>query len=299
MGIPKSSFLLLVEEAKKGSFKGKKILQLGRQHTFLTFSHAVELAKKSGFKFTQIDPNKINFSFSSDLAALGYIDDITLFMMLGFDEVHSLDVSPYEKATYVHDLNHPIPPELHQRYDVIFDGGTMEHIFSPPQVLANIHNLLKTGGMIIHASPSHNYVDHGFYMFSPTFFYEYYVTNSYHVVSSYIFESSFENNTSWHVYNYQPGWLESLSFGGFGKKMLGIWFVAQKQASSTEGKIPQQGAYFNQWTKQPTFKTLKTSSFKSWLKKIRLLHFIVLRSRKKYNQYKTKKFLSQKKIGVF
>lgn len=299
MGISKSGFLLLLEEAKKGTFKGKKILQLGRQHTFLRFSHAVDLAKKSGFQLAQMDPDKIQLSFSPQLAALDYIDDTTLFTILGFDEIHSLDVSPYEQATYVHDLNRPVSPELHRQYDVIFDGGTIEHVFSIPQVLANIHNLLKEGGIIIHASPSNNYVDHGFYMFSPTFFYEYYITNYYNIVNSYIFESSFENNTSWHVYEYQPGWLEALSFGGFGKKMLGIWFVARKQASSTEGNIPQQGAYRGQWAEPPVFKPLKTSSLKSWLKKIHWLHSMVIRSRKKYNQHKAKRFLTQKKIGVF
>lgn len=299
MGITKSSFSLLIEEAKAITFKGKKILQLGRQHTFLTLKQALSLAKKAGIAHSPISLEKIHSSFSPQLAALGYIDDLTLFKILGFEEIHSIDVSPYENATYVHDLNLPIPLELHNQYDVIFDGGTMEHVFSIPQVLTNLHHLLKQGGIIIHASPSHNYVDHGFYMFSPTFFYEYYAQNSYKIIHSYLFESSFENNTSWHVYEYRPGQLEFLSFGGFGKKMLGIWFVAQKEALSTGGKIPQQGAYFHQWSEKKEQKTSQPNRLIQLIKKSKWLHSNLLRARKTYTQYKARKAFRKNKIGIF
>lgn len=298
MGITKSSFRLLLEEAKKGNIKGKKILQLGRQHAFLTFSDAINLAKKAKFQYHP--PTHIQLSFNDELKNSNYIDDTTLFHLLGFNEVHSVDVSAYEQSTFVHDLNKPVPSELHQQYDVVLDGGTLEHIFNVPQVFKNIHALLKEDGVIIHASPSHNNVDHGFYMFSPTLFSEYYTTNVYKILSSYIFEYGFEHNTSWTVYEYKPGCLDSLSFGGFGGNMLGVWFVAQKQSCSTEGIIPQQGACRDQWSEQVAPHALngEPSPIKDWLKKSSLLRSFVIKTRKKINQFKTKHF-RLKKIGTF
>jgi len=231
MGISKSVFKLLIVEAKKGAFTGKKLLQLGRQHTFLTFSDALKCVKAA--KFDYATPKEITLSFNEELKRLNYVDDVTLFSLLGFDEVHSLDVSPYERSSIVHDLNQPVAAGLQGQYDVVFDGGTLEHVFHVPQVFRNIHALLKNGGTIIHCSPSHNHVDHGFYMFSPTLFGEYYAANQYKQISSYVFEYAFENNSSWNVYDYQLGCLDALSFGGFGKKMLGIWFSAQKLATSS------------------------------------------------------------------
>jgi SAM-dependent methyltransferase len=191
MGIAKSAFQLLIEEAKKNNFTKKKILQLGRQFTFLTLAEAINCAKKANF------PYQLPRSFNSKLKNCNYIDDITLFSLLGFNEIYSLDVSSFEQASLIHDLNTPVPIEWHHQYDVIFDGGTLEHIFNLPQVLKNIHNLLKEDGIIIHASPSHNHVDHGFYMFSPTLFSDYYSANSYKILTSYIFEYTFECNSPW------------------------------------------------------------------------------------------------------
>lgn len=296
MGIARSAFKLLLEEAKKGSFKGKKILQLGRQHTFLTFTDAIRLAEKANFNLFHF--NDIQLSFNSELKSKGYIDDVTLFRLLGFETVHSLDVSPYENPSIVHDLNSPIPAELYQQYDVVFDGGTLEHIFAISQAFKNIHELLKEGGVVIHSSPSHNHVDHGFYMFSPTLFSDYYSANKYQILTSYIFEYGFENNTSWRVFEYQPGCLDILSFGGFGKKMLGIWFVCQKQQFSTGGIIPQQSACREQWNNKTVLSEERPFLLKRWLKKIGALHSMVLKFRKKIRQFKYKN-LCLKKVGSF
>ena len=119
-----------------------------------------------------------------------------------------------------------MPDWVKGKYDVIFDGGTAEHIFNFPQVLKNIHDLLKLGGIIIHASPSHNHVDHGFYMFSPTVFYDFYSVNKFDILKSYIFEYKSDPIFDWLIYDYKPGAIDHLSFGGWGRDSLGIFFVA-------------------------------------------------------------------------
>jgi SAM-dependent methyltransferase len=140
-----------------------------------------------------------------------------------------------------------VPKDYWGKFDVIYDGGTAEHVFHFPQVLKNIHLMLKENGVIIHVSPSHNHVDHGFYMFSPQVYYEYYHTNRYAIKTSQVFEYSPRYNDPWTVYHYQPGALDRLAYGGFGSKMLAIHLVAQKTADSTSCVIPQQGGYVTAW----------------------------------------------------
>lgn len=288
MGIAKSALKLLLEEAKTRGFKDKSILQLGRQHTFLTLEQVQKLAKRANFS---LYPTEIRLSFNESLKEAQCVDDVTLFALLGFSKIHSLDASVYENSTLIHDLNTPIPLSLHGQYDVIFDGGTLEHVFDVPEVFRNIHKLLKPGGIVIHVSPSHNHVDHGFYMFSPTLFYDYYSTNAYDILTSYVFEYASPDNASWDIFKYQPGCLDSLSFGGFGKKMLGIWFVAQKNSHSTEGIIPQQGAYLKTWQKKE-LPINQASAFRKWLKSLQILRMLV-----SYVRRKRARFIEKRKLN--
>lgn len=90
---------------------------------------------------------------------------------MGFGAVDSLDCSDYEGCTLVHDLNRPIPREWHRRYDVVFDGGTLEHVFHFPNAVANAAGLVREGGCLVTVTTSNNYNGHGFYQFSPELFY--------------------------------------------------------------------------------------------------------------------------------
>jgi SAM-dependent methyltransferase len=94
----------------------------------------------------------------------------TLFADLGFSSTASIDCSSYESATILHDLNQPIPPELKQKYDYIYDGGTIEHIFNIAQVVDNISDMLKVGGIFCSVTVNNNLSGHGIYQFSPEFF---------------------------------------------------------------------------------------------------------------------------------
>jgi len=99
----------------------------------------------------------------------GYAD--RLLTRLGAMEVSSIDNSDYEGATYVHDMNRPIPDTLKQRFTAVVDGGTLEHVFDFPTAMRNAMELLEVGGHFLGFTPANNYMGHGFYQFSPELFF--------------------------------------------------------------------------------------------------------------------------------
>ncbi len=93
------------------------------------------------------------------------------FEKLGFSSVDSMDFSEFEGASIVQDLSAPVPETLEQKFDVIYDGGTCEHIFDLPTAYRNIHKMLKPGGVLIGHSPCNNWVNHSFYQLNPEIVY--------------------------------------------------------------------------------------------------------------------------------
>jgi len=289
-----SSFKLLLEERKKGNLKGESLLQLGRQHTSLRFKDAIKLMKKAKVPIPKVT---VELSFNPNLKEKGYISDQTFFALLGFKKIHSVDVSDYESSTFVHDLNLPLPKQWSAVYDVIIDGGTSEHVFSLPQVLSNIHKMLKANGQIIHLNPSTNHVDHGFYMFSPSLFYNYYKENGYQVLTSYFFKYRSSCRGKWKVYDYQPGMLDDLSFGGFGKGMWGIFLVARKNAHATYDRIPQQAEYYFE-NREKNQQSRKISLLRQWVRKSPVLRRLAKILFDQYSAFK-RNFIRLKKIGNY
>lgn len=249
MGIALGAYKILVDEAKRRPFSGT-VLQLGRQNIFFDLADAAKAAGQMGFTLRPLDnptpPHDTNHRKS------GYLSDIDLFTVLGFNTTTSMDTSGYEGATYLHDLNQSEPPvELHGKFDMIFDGGTLEHIFNIPNALRNIHMMLKPDGRIMHVLPVSNYIDHGFYMFSPTLFWDYYMANDYEINTSHIFRHTVRHNEDpWLVYDYKPGSVEHVSFGGLDSGMFCLIWLATKKETSTCDVVPQQGRWIPYWAEK-------------------------------------------------
>lgn len=254
MGVPRGTIRLLFDEAKRRPFSGS-VLQLGRMAIFASDNELGGWAKACGIELAPVARPAL--SHDPHLAHAGCVDDVTFFRRLGFSEVHALDVSDWEKADLIWDLNRPVPDEWRGRYDCVFESGTIQHIFHLPNVLANMHDLLVPGGRVVHGqAPSHNHVDHGFYMFSPTLFWDYWSANGYSIDAAYWYEfepfwflSKFES-PPWRVRRYLPGSLDGLGYGGFGRRQVALFFVATRGAEATKGVIPQQSYYQRFWSEE-------------------------------------------------
>jgi len=80
------------------------------------------------------------------------------------------------------DLNAPLDATFAARYDIVYDGGTMEHCFNVGQVMRNILAMAKLDGHILHVNPANMY-NHGFFGFSPTFYHDWYVQGGHEILT--------------------------------------------------------------------------------------------------------------------
>jgi len=85
--------------------------------------------------------------------------------------VDSMDISNFEGANIIHDLNKIVDDKnIIGAYDTVLDIGTLEHVFNINNALINVSKLCKVGGQIIHVLPTNQQCGHGFWQFSPELF---------------------------------------------------------------------------------------------------------------------------------
>jgi hypothetical protein len=162
MGIEDSTLQFLLSSHKNGvSFS--QAITLGRQDLLLRPPALKALLHRYGHCSTDEEVKRI-------LTDANQFAD-PLFRILGAQVIDSMDYSSFEFATVVHDMNKPIPEELRLRYSVVFDGGTLEHVFNFPQAIQNCMKMVQIGGHFLAVTPCNGMMGHGFYQFSPeTFF---------------------------------------------------------------------------------------------------------------------------------
>lgn len=152
MGLDIHSAQFLLNQKRRGVLFGQ-VLTLGRQAVYMPSSRYQSHLKALGI----------------DQRQPGYADDF--FRGLGATSIDFMDVSNYEGANVLHDLNQPISERLSESYDCVFDGGALEHVFNFPTALKNCMEMVKPGGHLIIITTWNNYAGHGFYQFSPELFY--------------------------------------------------------------------------------------------------------------------------------
>ena len=137
-----------------------------------------------------------------------------------------------------------------------------------PKVLENYNKMLKPNGRIIHVLPSNNYIDHGFYMFSPTLFWDYYSANNWEIKDSLFIRQPREADRGlWHIYDYSPHCLDTISYSGF-KGIYAIFFIVRKTGKSTFNASVQQGFYTQRWKSESNAENVKLKRDNPYKKKM-------------------------------
>ena len=86
------------------------------------------------------------------------------------NNVDTLDVSNYQGANIIANLSEPLNKKIKQ-YNTVIDCGVIEHVFNIKQCIYNYISLVSKGGNLIVDTPCNNFTGHGFYQFSPEFFF--------------------------------------------------------------------------------------------------------------------------------
>lgn len=190
MGLDSNACRLLLLAKKQGT-DFSRTLCLGR----LNLSLSQKMMRRALQEFSMFrDDAQIARIFSD---AKGFSEPF--LKELGAIQVDSVDATDYEGATHVHDLNSGLPEAMHRQYDVVIDGGTLEHVFNFPMALKSAMQTVKEGGRLFVMTQCNNAMGHGFYQFSPELYYRVFSPeNGFKVENMFIAEGSF-GQVPWHA----------------------------------------------------------------------------------------------------
>lgn len=183
MGLDANATRLLFYGRKAG-VDFSQTAMIGRQNVFLSKSQLRYLAADFG----------ISLSSTQIVATVdrghGYPFAEPLLDCLGAEQIDSFDNSAYEGATVVHDFNQPLPSQYDERYSVVIDSGSLEHVFNFPVAIANCMRMLRIGGHFLSITPANNQFGHGFYQFSAELFFSVFnEPNGFHVMRMFVSEA--------------------------------------------------------------------------------------------------------------
>jgi len=148
----------------------------------------------------------------------------------------AIDFHGTDKALKL-DLNDPI--DLQCRFDVVMNLGTVEHVFNVAQAFKTIHDHTRPGGLMIHGLPFSGWVDHGFYSFNPTFYWDLAGVNGYDVLVMLYAELDPVKLVQLET---RERILELARDNGIGKNSL-VYAVLRRPAEDRLFRLPVQGYY--------------------------------------------------------
>jgi SAM-dependent methyltransferase len=172
------------------------------------------------------------------------------FLEQTFDiKYNSLDISKYEGANIIGDLNKDLPKKFHKKFDFIFSGGVLDNLFNPTNALINISKLLKDNGRILFWEPSRGLVG-SMLNFTPEYFYSYFSLNKFADYKVYLLHHKKDLINKKHpfdykvdIFSYNPNFTRKKNFNYLksSKSCNGIHYImgiAEKSKKSTVNKIP-------------------------------------------------------------
>ena len=188
MGLDINGVKLLLH-ARQFDVDFKRVITIGRQMLYVKESELKRVFMQAGMSETA---GRVDFGTGS------YAE--TFLRLLGAEITDSLDASGYEQATIIHDLNQPISKDLHGKYSLVIDGGSLEHVFNFPVAVRNCMDLLEENGCYIGVTPANNFLGHGFYQFSPELYYRVFSPdNGFRVLKMYLYTDRKKNASFYEV----------------------------------------------------------------------------------------------------
>ena len=213
----------------------KNVFEIGSQELQLKKEDLKQLFDNAGLKSNLVDeyPNINNWPERPRCSAK-YI-----YESLGIKEYQCMDINS-DYGAIVHDLNKPFEDKSKfNKFDIVTDHGSCEHVFNIAECYRTMHNLAKPGGYIIIAQAV--WKGNGYFKFDESFFEGIAAANNYKIIfNSYVLSNKDKTiNGSDHQFHI-PRNRELFNVLDFSKlEDLNIYGVLQK-TKEDKFKIPYQ-----------------------------------------------------------
>jgi len=246
MGILAKHLHLLALERKVlgNNYISRNTLVLGQQAVYVTFKDLKNLFISHNLNIKKLPNdfdknNKIPQWIGTDYDKNTNVQ--TVLTLLGAGKVNIVDISNYEKPDIVLDFNEAVEEKYFNNFDTIFDIGTLEHIFDSYTAFSNIIRMTNIGGRIILILPASNAINHGFYSFSPTLFYDFFESNGFEDCRVFFLEGNpFDYFRKGKIFKYNKSDIECPFITS---NSVEIYFSAVKKNNVKEIIKPIQGIY--------------------------------------------------------
>lgn len=149
--------------ARHAGARFSRTAMIGRQELFLNAGSLRRILECFGMPRNHTEASRLLTEEN------GFAEPLLRF--LGAEHICSIDASPYEHASIVHDMSLPVPDNLKDAFSVVIDAGTLEHVFNFPIAIKNCMEMVQVGGHLLLMTPTNNFMGHGFYQFSPELFF--------------------------------------------------------------------------------------------------------------------------------
>jgi hypothetical protein len=142
-------------------------------------------------------------------------------------------------GTLVLDMNFDGAPAEHKnRYGLVTNHGTSEHLLNQYNVFKMMHDFAKPGGIMIHAVPFTVHLEHGFFNYQPNFFECLARYNSYETLGLWV-------GPDWQLASFIPWDPQLLDFLTLSSKTTHLLVVAQRKMYDRDFCVPFQEIYEN------------------------------------------------------
>lgn len=197
MSVNASWLRMFLEMQRRCNFSKGDALALGVQDVMFTHDTAAELIRERKTDFRVLGDSDRSYHLSRNQKQFTsdprhYMDVKDLFAMLGYSSLTTLDAFENDKPDIQWNLCDQIPESMHNKYDLLFDIGCLEHTADIFQSLENVGNLVKPGGWIILYLPMVSPINTCMYHPNPPFYFDNLAQNG------------FGNFLSW--INWMPDW---------------------------------------------------------------------------------------------
>lgn len=231
MGIDTAAAQLLLLARSKSDFNPSRGIIFGHQKNYVG-----PLLKKSIRRNLDTDSGNLESEYADGF-----------FQTLGILQLDVLDISEYEGANVIHDLNLELPPTMKQ-YSLVIDIGTLEHVFDIAQGLQNIKDLCLPGGYVLMLSPANNWLGHGFYQLSPELLFRNFDESlGWEVEDMYLVRKNFFRSAWYPIIDPKVKQMRG-NTRSKGSTYVGV--IARKKKNSELAAQVQQSDYVNAWEKQ-------------------------------------------------